>query len=153
MKPIPHRGAYTALWLYVDHRFGPRRLEWAMGLMMMTIGFGIYQSGAFERPAWIIFKAFFVTEAYLSSFMVISGAARIAALIINGARKHATPQIRQWAAAASAFVWVGMLYCFWESGSPGLTLWIFPLFFVFELDNILQAARDQEHVKRYAGNS
>lgn len=154
MRPIPNRGPYEALWMYVQHRFGPRRLEWAMGFMMCAIGVGIWQSDAFSRPAWAIFRTIFSQEIYLAAFMVACGFARIVGLIINGARKHATPQIRQLSAGAGAFVWAGLLYCFWQAPLPGLTVWIFPLFFLFELDNILQASRDQEHVKRYvAGNS
>lgn len=149
MQEIPTRVPYKALWIYIQHHFGPRRLEWAMAIITCTYGYSIYWADAFRKPAWIIFSRIFRDEVYLAAFMIFLGVVRLTGLIINGARKHATPQIRQISAGFGAFLWAGLTYCFYMSGDKGGWAGIFPFFFLFELDNIQQAARDQEHVKRY----
>lgn len=148
MTEIPKRLPYNGLWVSIQHRFGPRRLEWAMSLLMVTIGLSKFWDDSFSDPAWEVFRKAFGHEEYLGTVMITLGISRLGGLIVNGARKKVTPKIRQYSAMGSAFVWAGMSYCFWQSGVFSGWEAIYPFFFLFELDNIQQAARDEEHVKQ-----
>jgi cytochrome b561 len=149
MTEIPKRVPYKGLWISIQHRFGPRRLEWAMGLLTLTLGITKLYTDSFSRPAWEVFRTVFIEERYLGMLMIAIAVVRLGGLIVNGARKHVTPRIRQITAGLTAFLWAGMCYCFWQSGVFSGWEGLYPFFFLFELDNIQQAARDQEHVRQH----
>ncbi|WP_207633196.1 hypothetical protein [Devosia aurantiaca] len=100
--------------------------------------------GLFEQPAWAGFRGIFQeSEARLGWLMVILGVARIGGLIVNGARKHVTPMIRQVSAGIGCMIWFGIVYGFATSGVVSTWLAIYPLFGIGELVNIHRAAHDQ----------
>lgn len=97
----------------------------------------------FSQPAWSGFRGIFQTEAVLGWIMVALGMARIGGLIVNGARKHVTPMIRQVSAGVGCLIWFGIVYGFATSGVVSTWLAIYPLFGIGELVNIHRAAHDQ----------
>lgn len=97
----------------------------------------------FQQPAWAGFRNIFPSEAWLGGLMVSLGAARVMGLIVNGARKHVTPMIRQVSAGIGCLIWFGIVYGFATSGVVSTWLAIYPLFGVGELVNIHRAAHDQ----------
>jgi hypothetical protein len=72
--------------------------------------------------------------------MFIVGVLRIVGLIINGARKKVTPQIRQISAGVGCVIWAGITYGFTSSDVVSTWLAIYPLFAVGELVNIHRGA-------------
>jgi hypothetical protein len=97
----------------------------------------------FNQPAWVGFRAVFRNEDVLGWAMMLLGIMRIGGLIVNGARKHVTPVIRQVSAGIGCLIWVGITYCYWSSNVMSTWLAIYPLFAVGELVNIHRAAHDQ----------
>lgn len=97
----------------------------------------------FQQPAWAGFRNIFPSEAWLGWVMVSLGAARVMGLIVNGARKHVTPMIRQVSAGIGCLIWFGIVYGFATSGVVSTWLAIYPLFGIGELVNIHRAAHDQ----------
>ncbi|MEE9986261.1 hypothetical protein [Agrobacterium pusense] len=83
------------------------------------------------------------SENFLGWIMFTMGCLRIIGLVINGARKNVTPQIRQISAAAGCLVWSGIAYAFASSGVISTWIAIYPLFAIGELINIHRAAHDQ----------
>jgi len=75
--------------------------------------------------------------------MMMLGMMRIGGLIVNVARKHVTPVIRQVSAGIGCLIWVGITYCYASSNVMSTWLAIYPLFAVGELVNIHRAAHDQ----------
>lgn len=99
--------------------------------------------GLFEQPTWAGFRSIFQTEASLGWLMVVLGIARVVGLIVNGARKHVTPMIRQVSAGIGCMIWFGIVYGFASSGVVSTWLAIYPLFGIGELVNIHRAAHDE----------
>ncbi|WP_240233634.1 hypothetical protein [Devosia lacusdianchii] len=97
----------------------------------------------FDQPSWAGFRSLGVTEAMLGWLMLVLGSARIGGLVVNGARKHVTPLIRQVSAAIGCMIWFGIVYGFASSGVVSTWLAIYPLFGIGELVNIHRAAHDQ----------
>ena len=142
MNQTPYSG--PALWVQITHRFGPRMMEWFMA--GHTAMFGIVlliAPGLFDQPAWSGFRNIFPSESWLGWMMVTLGVARLGGLIVNGARKHVTPLIRQVSAGIGCLIWFGIVYGFASSGVVSTWLAIYPLFGIGELVNIHRAAHDQ----------
>jgi hypothetical protein len=132
------------LWVQITHRFGPRMMEWFMAFH--TALFGAVLLGTtdlFAQPAWAGFGSIFPNEAVLGWIMITLGFARIGGLIVNGARRHVTPMIRQVSAGVGCMIWFGIVYGFASSGVISTWLAIYPLFGIGELVNIHRAAHDQ----------
>lgn len=111
-----------------------------------TTMFGIVLLGSpalFSQAAWAGFRHIFPSEASLGWIMVLLGVARIGGLIVNGARRHVTPMIRQVSAGIGCMIWFGIVYGFATSGVVSTWLAIYPLFGIGELVNIHRAAHDQ----------
>lgn len=132
------------IWIRIQHRFGPRMMEWFMAFH--TAGWGyvlLLPDRTFDQPAWSAFRDIFRDEDILGWSMVLLGALRIIGLVINGARKDVTPHIRQASAAIGCMIWVGITYCYASSNVVSTWLAIYPLFAIGELVNINRAAHDQ----------
>ena len=135
---------YPGVWIRIQHRFGPRMMEWFMAFH--TIGWGyvlLLPDRLFDQPAWAGFRALFGDENILGWIMVSLGVARLIGLVINGARKDVTPLIRQTSAGIGCMIWAGITYCYASSSIVSTWLAIYPLFAVGELFNIHRAAHDQ----------
>lgn len=142
MTDIPYSG--PALWIQIRHRFGPRMTEWFMAFHTALFGLVLCATpDLFDQPAWAGFREVGVSESILGWIMLILGVARITGLIINGARKHVTPVIRQVSAGIGCLIWFGIVYGFASSGVVSTWLAIYPLFAIGELVNIHRAAHDQ----------
>lgn len=132
------------LWIRIQHRFGPRMMEWFYAGHMVLAGYVLLlPADTFAQPAFSAFRAAHLSESLMGWFMLIVGFARLAGLIVNGARKAVTPQIRQISAGFGCLIWSGISYGFASSDVVSLWLAIYPLFAVGELVNIHRAARDQ----------
>jgi len=132
------------IWIQIQHRFGPRMMEWFMAFHTALFGLVLLISPSlFTQPAWSGFRSIFPSESALGWIMVLLGFARIGGLIVNGARKDVTPVIRQVSAAVGCLIWFGIVYGFASSGVVSTWLAIYPLFGIGELVNIHRAARDQ----------
>ena len=81
------------------------------------------------------------------SLMLGVGFLRILGLIINGARKKVTPQIRQVSAAIGCIIWAGITFGFYSSDVVSTWLAIYPLFAIAELVNIHRAAHDEGEIR------
>ncbi len=142
MQPAPYMG--PGVWIRIQHRFGPRMMEWFMALHLMGWGYVLLlPERVFDQPTWIGFRQIFQDENLLGWVMAFLGVLRIVGLIINGARKHVTPMIRQVSAGTGCMIWAGITYCYASSGIVSTWLAIYPLFAVGELVNIHRAAHDQ----------
>jgi hypothetical protein len=142
MNQTAHSG--PGLWIQIRHRFGPRMTEWFMAFHTALFGFVLVISpDLFDQPAWAGFRNLGVSEAILGWLMLTLGLARVAGLVVNGARKHVTPMIRQVSAGIGCLIWFGIVYGFASSGVVSTWLAIYPLFGIGELVNIHRAAHDQ----------
>jgi hypothetical protein len=142
MNQIPHAG--PGLWVQIHHRFGPRMMEWFMAFHTAMFGMVLLISpDLFEQPAWASFRELFHSEGRLGWLMVVLGLARIGGLIVNGAKRHVTPLIRQISAGIGCLIWFGIVYGFATSGVISTWVAIYPLFGIGELVNIHRAAHDQ----------
>lgn len=131
------------IWIRVKHRFGPRMMEWFMaGHLIMFGSVLLLPSETFNQPAFQAFRNF-VTEDFLGWAMLLIGCLRIIGLVINGARKNVTPQIRQFSAGVGCLIWSIICYGFASSDIVSTWIAIYPLFAIGELVNINRAARDQ----------
>jgi hypothetical protein len=81
----------------------------------------------FDQPAWASFREIFHSEQVLGWIMFIVGVLRIVGLIINGARKIVTPQIRQISAGVGCVIWAGYAYGFTSSDVVSTWVAIYPL--------------------------
>lgn len=132
------------IWIRIQHRFGPRMTEWFLAGHTVLWGAVLLAStDLFNQPAWVGFRAVFRNEDYLGWVMMLLGIMRIGGLIVNGARKHVTPVIRQVSAGIGCLIWVGITYCYASSNVMSTWLAIYPLFAVGEIVNIHRAAHDQ----------
>jgi hypothetical protein len=142
IEPAGYRG--TGIRIRIQHRFGPRMMEWFMAFHTLMWGLVLLVADRiFDQPAWSGFRQIFQSEDFLGWIMVSLGLARIAGLIVNGARKNVTPLIRQVSAGIGCLIWVGITYCYASSNVLSTWLAIYPLFVVGELVNIHRAAHDQ----------
>lgn len=133
----------TGIWIRIQHRFGPRMMEWFMAGHMIMFGYVLLlPSETFNQPSFHAFREF-VAEPFLGWSMLLIGCLRIIGLVINGARKNVTPQIRQLSAAIGCFIWSLISYGFASSDVVSTWIAIYPLFAIGELVNINRAARDQ----------
>lgn len=131
------------VWIRIQHRFGPRMMEWFYSVHMMIFGvILLLPSETFNQPAFMAFRSL-VSENGLGWTMLVVGCLRIIGLVINGARKQVTPQIRQFSAGAGCLIWSGICYGFASSDVVSTWIAIYPLFFLGELVNIYRAAQDQ----------
>lgn len=134
----------TGMWVRIQHRFGPRMMEWFMAGHLMLFGYVLLlPSQTFNQPAFMGFNEIVPSENFLGWIMFTTGCLRIIGLVINGARKNVTPQIRQISAAAGCLIWSGIAYAFASSGVISTWIAIYPLFAIGELINIHRAAHDQ----------
>ncbi|MCV9960371.1 hypothetical protein OIU34_00530 [Pararhizobium sp. BT-229] len=138
--------SYTgpAIWIRIQHRFGPRMMEWFMAFHTIGLGYVLLlPEELFNQPDWLSFRNLFINENALGWSMTLLGILRLLGLVINGARKDVTPLIRQVSAGVGCLIWVGISYCYASSGIVSTWLAIYPLFAVGELVNIHRAAHDQ----------
>lgn len=136
------------IWIRIQHRFGPRMMEWFMGFHMLLFGCVLLMPAVtFNQPAWRTFRDVGMSEDFLGWLMFWVGVLRIVGLIINGARKKVTPQIRQVSAAIGCFIWAGITFGFYSSDVVSTWLAIYPLFAVGELVNIHRAAHDEGEIR------
>ncbi len=140
--PQPYIG--PGLWVeQITHRFGPRMPEWFLAGITGLLGIVLLlPEDTFDQPAWAGFRALFGSENLLGWIMLFLGLLRIAGLIINGARKHVTPRIRQVSAGGGFLLFVGWSCAFAASGVISTWLAIYPTFAVMELVNIYRASKD-----------
>ena len=146
MPRTSHAG--PGLWINIRHRFGPRMTEWFMAFHTALFGLVlVLNPDLFDQPTMAGFRGMGVPEAALGWAMMVLGVARVIGLIINGARKHVTPMIRQISAGVGCLIWFGLVYGFASSGVVSTWLAIYPLFGIGELVNIHRAAHDQGEVR------
>ncbi|MBZ5757969.1 hypothetical protein LAV84_04950 [Rhizobium sp. VS19-DR104.2] len=132
------------MWISIQHRFGPRMMEWFMAGHMILFGYVmLLPSETFNQPAFHSFRDLVPSENFMGWGMLLVGCLRIVGLVINGARKTVTPQIRQVSAAIGCIIWSGISYGFASSDVVSTWIAIYPLFAIGELVNINRAARDQ----------
>ncbi|MBB3591746.1 hypothetical protein FHX08_002090 [Rhizobium sp. BK529] len=132
------------IWIRIQHRFGPRMMEWFMGFHTAMLGAVLLSSDRlFDQAELAGFRALFSSEHLLGWIMLLLGILRTIGLVINGARKDVTPVIRQVSAGIGCLIWVGITYCYASSNLVSTWLAIYPLFAVGELVNINRAAHDQ----------
>ncbi len=138
----------VGMWVRIQHRFGPRMMEWFMAFHM--IGFGwvlLLPTQTFNLPQFQTFRDIFPSESFLGWLMALIDCLRIIGLVINGAKEKVTPQIRQFSAGVGCIIWTGITYGFASSDVVSTWIAIYPLFAVGELVNINRAARDQGEIK------
>ncbi|WP_320196205.1 hypothetical protein RMR10_004755 [Agrobacterium rosae] len=134
----------TGMWVRIQHRFGPRMMEWFLAGHLMLFGYVLLlPSQTFNQPSFMAFASLVPSENFLGWLMFLVGCLRIIGLVVNGAKKTVTPQIRQFSAAAGCLIWAGISYGFASSGVISTWLAIYPLFAIGELVNINRAAHDQ----------
>lgn len=139
-----------ALSVQITHRFGPRMPEWFMAGHTALFGIVLLIApGLFLLPSWGGFRELFPwapaasVQSSMGVLMLVAGIARLIGLIINGARKHVTPRIRQVSAGVGCLIWFGITYGFASSDVVSTWLAIYPLFGICELVNIHRAAHDE----------
>lgn len=133
-----------AMWIRIRKRFGTRMMEWYSGAVTAAFGIVLLRGDdLFSQPAWTSFAKFFESQAWFGWLMVILGAIRIGGLIVNGTRKHVTPQIRQVTAFMGVIIWTAVSLGFASSGILSTWAAVYPLLVVAEMTNILRAATDQ----------
>jgi len=136
------------IWIRIQHRFGPRMTEWFMAAHMLLFGtILLLPAQTFNQPAWVAFREIFRSEDILGWIMFWVGILRVVGLIINGARKKVTPQIRQFSAGVGCLIWSGITYGFYSSDVVSTWLAIYPLFAIGELVNIHRAAHDEGEIR------
>ncbi|SER57333.1 hypothetical protein SAMN03159406_00524 [Rhizobium sp. NFR03] len=141
-----HGESYTGpgIWIRIQHRFGPRNMEWFSGAVTTTFGvIVLVGDDLFSQPSWAGFRDFFGTQSLFGTIMLILGMLRLIALLINGAKKKVTPQIRQVAAGFGLVIWFGVCAGFYSSGVISTWAAIYPWLVIAELTNIHRAAHDQ----------
>ncbi|KQY31815.1 hypothetical protein [Rhizobium sp. Root483D2] len=143
MEPSSYTG--PGIWIRITHRFGPRMMEWFSGAVTATFGvILLVGDNLFAQPSWAGFSAFFGGSQELFGVIMLGlGMLRLVALIINGAKKKVTPQIRQVAAFFGLAIWFGVVVGFYSSGVISTWAAIYPWLVVAELTNIHRAAHDQ----------
>lgn len=150
MNKTPYMG--PGLWVQITHRFGPRMPEWFMAGHMTLFGVALLVAdNLFLQPTWSGFQSIFaftglppsIIQFWMGICMIVAGLIRFGGLIVNGARKHVTPRIRQISAGVGCLIWFGIVYGFASSDVLSTWLAIYPLFGLNELFNILRAARDE----------
>lgn len=142
------------IWIRIQHRFGPRMTEWFMAAHMMLFGtILLLPAQTFNQPAWAAFRNIFQSENLLGWIMFWVGVIRIVGLVINGARKNVTPQIRQVSAAIGCIIWSGITFGFYSSDVVSTWLAIYPLFAIGELVNIHRAAHDEGEIRNGTADS
>lgn len=138
----------TGMWVRIQHRFGPRMMEWFMAGHMILFGcILLLPTQTFNQPAFMAFTQLVPSEDFLGWVMLMIGCLRIIGLVINGARQKVTPQIRQFSAGVGCMIWTGICYGFASSDVVSTWLAIYPLFAVGELVNIHRASRDQGEIR------
>jgi hypothetical protein len=138
--------SYTGpgIWIRITHRFGPRMMEWFSGAVTATFGVILLTGdNLFAQPSWAGFASFFGSQELFGAIMLGLGILRLVALIVNGAKKKVTPQIRQVAAFFGLAIWFGVVVGFYSSGVISTWAAIYPWLVVAELTNIHRAAHDQ----------
>lgn len=137
------------MWVRIHQRFGPRMSEWFMGVHMLLFGIVLLTpSETFVQPAFWAFRHLVPghpewSEPVLGWIMFFAGLARLGGLIVNGARAHVTPQIRQASAAIGCLIWVGISYGFFSSDVISTWVAVYPVFVVKEIINFHRAAVDE----------
>jgi hypothetical protein len=125
----------------------PRMPEWFFFGVVLLL-----PAQTFNQPAFSAFR--FVPsigdrspEEVMGWAMLLIGLIRVVGLIINGARKRVTPQIRQISAGIGCMIWSGIAYGFFSSDVVSTWVAIYPLFAVSETVNIYRAAHDEGEVR------
>jgi hypothetical protein len=131
------------IWIRVKHRFGPRMPEWFMAVHMLLFGYVmLLPTQTFNQPAFASFRRI-APEETLGWAMLLIGCLRIIGLVINGAKRTVTPQIRVFSASIGCLVWSVISYGFFSSDVVSTWLSIYPVFAINEVVNIYRAAHDQ----------
>ena len=111
-------------------------ITWGLGAVLLLPG------ETFDQPTWAGFRALFGDENLLGWMMVFTGILRLGGLIVNGARKHVTPRIRQVSAGGGFLLFVGWTCAFAASGVISTWAAIYPALAIMELFNIYRASHD-----------
>jgi cytochrome b561 len=136
--------AGPGIWIRIQHRFGPRMMEWFSGAVTTTFGLVLLAGDdLFSQPSWSGFRQILGSQERFGVIMLILGLLRLVALIVNGAKKKVTPQIRQIAAGFGLIIWFGVCAGFYSSGVISTWAAIYPWLVIAELTNIHRAAHDQ----------
>ncbi|MCJ8520617.1 hypothetical protein ABID21_003494 [Pseudorhizobium tarimense] len=136
------------VWIRIRHRFGPRMMEWFYAAHMILVGYVLLlPMQTFNQPAFLAFRDLVPSEDVMGWFMLMIGLFRIVGLVVNGARKNVTPQIRQISAGIGCLIWSGISYGFASSDVVSTWLAVYPLFAFGELVNIHRAAHDQGEIR------
>lgn len=133
---------YPALWIRIQHRFGPRQTEWLMAAI--TLGWGavlLLPIESMSTDAWAVMRSI-LPEFWWGMVFFLLGMARLIGLIINGSRKKITPWIRVVSAGIGFLLWVGISTGFALSGVISTWLATYPLYAVAEIANIIRAGND-----------
>ena len=131
-----------SIYVRIKHRFGPRLSEWFAAVVVTLWGIILLlPADTFAGPSWVVFRAF-ASENTWGVILISLGLARLAGLIINGARKRVTPWIRVISAGAGFLIWSGISLGFGLSGVISTGLAVYPAIAVLELFNIHRAAHD-----------
>ncbi|HEV7345453.1 MAG TPA: hypothetical protein VGN60_07455 [Devosia sp.] len=117
--------------------------EWFLAVITGLLGVVLLlPEVTFAQPAWAAFRTLFGDENLLGWLMLFLGLLRIFGLIVNGARKHVTPRIRQVSAGVGCLIFIGWSCAFAASGVISTWLAVYPTFVIMELVNILRASKD-----------
>ncbi len=91
------------IWIRIQHRFGPRMMEWFMAGHMILFGcILLLPTETFNQPAWASFRYLFHSEQVLGWTMFIVGVLRIIGLIINGAKRRSPRKSGRYPPASAA---------------------------------------------------
>jgi len=130
------------LYVRIQHRFGPRQMEWFMATITSLWGAVLLLPiDTFGGRAWVVFSAL-APEPVWGAIMFMLGVARIGGLVVNGARADVTPWIRVVSAGLGFLIWIGISFGFLLTGVISTWLAVYPTFAVAELVNIYRAAHD-----------
>lgn len=136
------RDRYPALYVRIQHRFGPRILEWFISFVMVQWGVVLLLPfDSMESPAWAFMRSVASEESW-GLFFTLTGMIRLSGLIVNGSLPRVTPHIRIYAAMFGFMVWTGVSYSFAVSGVFSTWIAVYPSFAFAELINIYRASLD-----------
>lgn len=142
--------ALTLTQTFTAHRFNRRLSEWHLAAVMLAIGLVLSLGDTFSLPPYEVVRRIAGQETW-ASFMTLLGAARVAALVVNGAWPRITAHARYVLASVSACTWALML--------AGLLAFAMPLMVgpflagaaIVELISAFRAAQDARRADETCG--
>jgi hypothetical protein len=133
------------------HHCQDRALEWFSAIVMIAWGITLAWPGdTLDGDAFTAFRRHGMTEAWWAVIFGAAGAARIAALYING-RQPKTPYVRMAGSLFGAVSWAQIAYLLFEgshmTGIPSTGVAIYTPLAVAELVSIFRAAFDARYYR------